>query len=145
MAGNIVFPKYKEALLNATANVKLNDTTTANVAPFLIMSTSSWNAAGTETFANAVTNQVGPNAGIQISTPTIVNGFFTTVGSVLFPLVSGTTFPTPAARISIYVNNANVLGNSRLVIFEDTGVLGFPVQANGGDITITFPTGICQF
>jgi hypothetical protein len=139
---NAVYPNYKEALLNATANVKLNGTP-SSAAPFVMISTAAFTFSAANTFASSVTNLIHaslqPN-GMEITGPTIVGGLF---ASPPANVVTFATVPAGTAGnvLSIYVNNAGTLSASRLVLFEDTGVGNFPVTPNGGNITITWNAG----
>jgi hypothetical protein len=128
---NAIYPKYKAALLDASANVDINDGT-VKVA-LIDTADEAYNAA--DEFLSDVTG-----AGIVgIGTTTITSGLFDG-DNVTFSAVTG----DPCEALIIYIDTGNS-ATSRLVAFIDTGVTGLPVTPNGGDITITWnASGIFQ-
>lgn len=76
----------------------------------------------------------------QITSPTVLNGVFAGQ-SVVF-----TAITAPAiGGFAIYRPNTGANTTWRLVLYEDTGIIGFPIAPNGGNIIITWNTqGILQ-
>lgn len=130
---NAVYPKYKEAILDASANSDLNDGT-VKVA-LIDTGTYTYNAA--HDFLNDVSGIVGTAQ--TINNTTVTNGLFDG-DDVTFTAVSGAT----VEALIIYIDTGSS-ATSRLVAYIDTSVTGLPVTPNGGDITITWnASGIFQ-
>lgn len=130
---NAIYPLYKQALLDASANVDLNDLT-VKVA-LVDTGTYTYNAA--HEFLSSLTGTVGTAQ--TIANTTVTNGLFDG-DNVTFTAVTGNS----VEALVIYIDTGTA-GTSRLVAFIDTGVTGLPVTPNGGDITITWnASGIFQ-
>lgn len=123
---NSIYPKYKEALLQSSANSSL--TGTVKVA---LVDTGTYTYSATHEFLSSLTGVVGTAQTIG-ATKSYTNGVFDG-GDVTFTAVSGAT----VEALVLYIDTG-VAGTSRLVAYIDTGVTGLPVTPNGGDITITF-------
>lgn len=123
---NAIYPKYKEAVIQSSANSSL--TGTVKVA-LVDTGTYTYNAA--HEFLTSLTGVVGTAQTIG-ATKSYTNGVFDG-GDVTFTAVSGAT----VEALAIYIDTG-VAGTSRLVAYIDTGVTGLPVTPNGGDITITW-------
>jgi hypothetical protein len=128
---NSVYPKWKEALLQASANAALNGSGTTGVYVALVdLGTYTYSAA--HEFYSSLSGVVGTDQEIG-ATKTFANGVFDGA-DVTFPSVTGNT----AEALVIYVKNAGANTTWRLVAFIDTGVTGLPVTPNGGNIGITW-------
>ena len=127
---NAIYPKYKEALLNNSADSALTGSGTTGLYASLI-DTGTYTFSAAHQFFSSLSGIIGTDQ--EVLTPTLVNG---TVdgGDVTFPLVSGTTIEA----VVLYRKNAGANTTWRLVAYMDTGVTGLPVTPNGGDITITW-------
>lgn len=123
---NAIYPKYKEALLQSSANSSLTGTVKA-----ALVDTGTYTYSATHEFLSSLTGVVG-TAGTIGATKSYTNGVFDGA-DVTYTAVSGNT----AEAIVIYIDTG-VAGTSRLVAYIDTGVTGLPVTPNGGDITITW-------
>ena len=123
---NAIYPKYKEAVIQSSANSSL--TGTVKVA---LVDTGTYTYSATHEFLSSLTGVVGTAATIG-ATKSYTNGVFDG-GDVTFSAVSGNT----VEALVIYIDTG-VAGTSRLVAFIDTSVTGLPVTPNGGDITITW-------
>jgi len=128
---NAIYPKYKEAILAASANVSLT-TGTVKVA----LSTAAYNSAH-DFYDDVSANSIGTPQ--TIASTTVTNGLFD--GSdVTFTSVSG----SQVTSLIIYIDTGSA-ATSRLVTFLDTNVTGLPVTPNGGNISITWnASGIFQ-
>lgn len=132
---NVIYPKFKEALLDGSANIDINDGT-VKVA-LIDTADEAYNAA--DTFLSDVTGAGIVGTAQTIANTTVTNGLFDG-DNVTFSAVSG----DPCEALLIYIDTG-VAGTSRLVAFIDTGVTGLPVTPNGGDITISWnASGIFQ-
>jgi hypothetical protein len=123
---NAIYPLYKQALLDASANVDINDGT-VKVA-LIDTGTYTYNAA--DEFYSSVSGVVGTPQ--TINNTTVTNGVFDG-DNVTYTAVSGSS----VEALLIYIDTGTA-GTSRLVAYLDTGFTGLPVTPNGGDITITW-------
>lgn len=131
---NAIYPKFKEALLDDSANIDLNDST-VKVA---LVDTADYTYNSAHDFYNDVSAAV-------VGTPQTIANSTVTAGlfdgdNVTFTAVSG----DPVEALVIYIDTGDP-ATSRLVAYIDTGVTGLPVTPNGGDILITWnASGIFQ-
>lgn len=127
-----IYPKYKQALLDASDNVDLNDGT-VKVA---LIDTGVYPYNGSDEFYSSVSGVVGTPQ--TINNTTVTNGLFDG-DDVTFPTVTG----NPAEAILIYIDTGSA-ATSRLVAWIDTAT-NLPVTPNGGDISIQWnASGIFQ-
>lgn len=130
---NAIYPLYKQALLDASTNVDLNDGT-VKVA-LIDTGTYSYNSA--HEFYSSVSGVVGTPQ--TIANTTVTNGLFDG-DNVTFTSVTGSS----VEALLIYIDTGTA-GTSRLVAWIDTSVTGLPITPNGGDISITWnASGIFQ-
>lgn len=122
---NALYPKWKEAIAQATANSSL--TGTVKVA---LVDTGTYTYSAAHEFYSSVSGVVGTPQ--TIGTKTYTNGVFDGA-DVTFTAVSGST----VEALVIYIDTGSS-ATSRLVAYIDTGVTNLPVTPNGGDITITW-------
>lgn len=123
---NAIYPKYKEAVLQSSANSSL--TGTVKVA---LVDTGTYTYSAAHEFLTSLTGVVGTAQTIG-ATKSYTNGVFDG-GDVTFTAVSGAT----VEALVLYIDTGTA-GTSRLVAYIDTGVTGLPVTPNGGDISITW-------
>lgn len=131
---NVLYPKWKEAILNGGTNVALSGTVKATLVDL---------ADYTYSAAHDFIDDVPVAARVATVTlsagKTYTNGLFD-ANDVTFPTVTG----DPSEALIIWIDTT-VESTSRLVAFFDTGVTGLPVTPNGGDINITWNgSGIFQ-
>jgi hypothetical protein len=132
---NAVYPLFKQALIDASSNVDLNDGT---VKAALIDTADYTYSSSHDFWDDASAGVVGTPQ--TINNTTVTNGLFDG-DNVTFTAVSG----DPCEAIIIYIDTGSA-ATSRLVAYIDTGVTGLPVTPNGGDITISWnASGIIQF
>lgn len=122
---NALYPKWKEAIVQASANSSLGGT--VKVA---MVDTGTYTYSAAHEFYSSVSGVVGTPQ--TIGTKTYVNGVFDG-DNVTYTAVSGST----VEALVIYIDTG-VAGTSRLVAYIDTGVTGLPVTPNGGDISVTW-------
>jgi hypothetical protein len=123
---NAIYPKWKQSLLEFTANNDLDGQTVK--AALVDTGTYTYNSA--HDFHNDLSGIIGTPQ--TIGTKTFTNGVFDG-DNVTFTAVSGAS----VEAIVIYIDTG-VSGTSPLVAYIDTGVTGLPVTPNGGDITVTW-------
>jgi len=127
---NAIYPKYKEALLNNSADSALTGSGATGLYVALV-DTGTYTYSSAHQFYSSLTGIVGTDQ--EITSPTLVNG--TVDGNdVTFTAVSGAS----VEALVLYRKNAGANTTWRLIAYIDTSVTGLPVTPNGGDITITW-------
>lgn len=129
---NAIYPKFKEAILQGSANSNMS-TGTVRVA---LIDTGAYTYSAAHEFFSSVTGVVGTPQ--ELTSKTFVNGVFD-AADVTFTAVSGNT----VEALVVYIDTG-VAGTSRLVLYQDTGVTGLPVTPNGGDINVVFDSGAAR-
>lgn len=128
---NALYPKWKQALLEFTADNDL-DGQTVKVA----LVTAGYTYSGANQYYSSVSASV-VGTPQTLGNKTFTDGVFD-ADDVTFLAVSG----SQVVSLVIYIDTGNP-ATSPLVAFIDTGVTNLPVTPNGGDITITWnATGI---
>lgn len=122
---NAIYPKWKEAIEQASSNSSLGGT--VKVA---LVDTGTYTYSAAHEFLSSLSGVVGTAQ--TLGSKTYANGVFD-AADVTFPSVSGAT----AEALVIYIDTG-VAGTSRLVAYIDTGVTGLPVTPNTGDINVTW-------
>ena len=123
---NALYPKWKQALLEFTANNDL-DGQTVKVA---LVTAGYTYSAGDQYYSSVSASVVGTPQ--TIGNKTFTNGIFDG-DDVVFTAVTG----SQVVALVIYIDTGSA-ATSPLVAFIDTGVTNLPVLPNGGDISITF-------
>lgn len=123
---NALYPKWKQALLEFTANNDL-DGQTVKVA----LVTAGYTYTSTDQYYSSVSASV-VGTPQTIGSKTFTNGVFDGA-DVTFTSVTG----SQVVSLVIYIDTGNA-ATSPLVAFIDTGVTNLPVTPNGGDILITW-------
>jgi hypothetical protein len=131
---NARYPKWSEAIAQATANSSL----TGTVKAVLIDTALYTYSAAHEFYSSASAGAVGTPQ--TINSKTYVNGLFDGA-DVTFTALSGAT----CEAIIIFIDTGSS-ATSRLVAYFDTGVTNLPVTPNGvSDVTISWnASGILQ-
>jgi hypothetical protein len=122
---NAIYPKWKEAIVQASANSSLGGT--VRVA---LVDTGTYTYSAAHEFLSSLTGRVGTDQ--TLGSKTFVNGTFD-AADVAFPAVSGAT----VEALVIYIDTGTA-GTSRLVAYLDAGITGLPVTPNGGNINVTW-------
>jgi len=122
---NALYPKWKQALLEFTANNDL-DGQTVKVA---LVDTGVYTYNSAHDFYNDVSSGV-IGTPQTIGSKTFTDGVFDGA-DVNFTAVAGNT----VEALVIYIDTGNA-STSPLVAYIDTGVTSLPVTPNGGDISI---------
>lgn len=129
---NALYPKWKEARLQATANAALDGSGTTGVYAQLV-DTGVYTYSAAHEFYSSLSGLAGTEQEIG-ATKTYTSGVFDGA-DVTFTAVAGTV---SYEAIAIFIKNAGANTTWRLVAFIDTGVTGLPVTSNGGNISITW-------
>jgi hypothetical protein len=122
---NALYPKWKEAIAQATSNSSLGGT--VKVA---LVDTGTYTYSAAHEFQSSLSGVVGTAQ--TLGTKTFTSGVFDAANST-FTAVTGAS----VEALVIYVDTGSS-ATSRLVAYIDTGVTGLPVTPNGGDIGITW-------
>lgn len=124
---NALYPKWKEQLLQFTANNNLSSGT-VKVA---LVDTGVYTYNSADQFYSALSSAV-VGTPQTIGSKTFTNGVFDGADAT-FTAVTGNS----VEALGFYVDTGTA-STSPLIAFIDTGVTGLPVTPNGGDITITW-------
>lgn len=123
---NAIYPKYKEALLDAFTDIDIN-MLTAKVA---LVDTGTYTYSSTHQWLSDLSGVVGTAQ--TLTSKSVTDGVFD-AADVTFTAVTGNS----VEALVIYIDTGTA-GTSRLVAYIDTGVTGLPVTPNGGNISITW-------
>jgi hypothetical protein len=136
--GNNVYPLWKQSIMTeGDTNNGLNLTGT-NGTFCQLLNIASYTYSATHQFFSSLSGGLGTDQ--QCTTPTIVNGLFKCDNLTYTGIAAGTV-----SGLVLYRKNAGANTTWRLVLYEDTGVLGFPVVANGANIIVTWnASGVFQ-
>lgn len=124
---NAIYPKWKEQLLQFTANNNLS----AGTVKIALIDTGTYTYSSTDQFwSSASSASVGTPQ--TLGSKTFTNGVFD-AADVTFSSVSGNT----VEALIIYIDTGSA-ATSPLVAYIDTGVTNLPVTPNGGNISVAF-------
>lgn len=131
---NAVYPKYKEAVIQASSGSSLAGTLKA-----VLIDTADYTYNAAHDFYDDVSAGAVGTPG-TIGSKTYTNGLLDGA-DVTFTAVTG----DPCEAIILFLDTGTP-STSRLVAYLDTSVTGLPVTPNGTDITIAWnASGIVQF
>lgn len=128
---NAIYPKWKEAISQASANSALNGSGTTGVYCALL-DTGTYTYSSAHEFFSSLSGIVGTDQEIG-ATKTYTNGVFDGA-DLTYTAVTGNS----VEALGLYVKNAGANTTWRLYTYIDTGVTGLPVTPNGGNITVTW-------
>ena len=123
---NAIYPLYKQALLQADANV---DIIAENVKAYLI-DLADYTYSAAHDFADDIIAGAKVATSGNLTTKSATNGTFD-CDNFTWTAVTG-----DESEAVVFWIDTGVQGTSRLVLFLDTGVTGLPVTPNGGDINL---------
>lgn len=124
---NALYPKWKEQLLQFTANNNLS----AGTVKVALVDTGVYTYNSADQFYTSVSSAV-VGTPQTIGSKTFTNGVFDGA-DVTFTTVTGASIEA----LVLYVDTGTA-ATSPLVAYIDTSVTGLPVTPNGGDISITW-------
>lgn len=127
---NAIYPKWKEAVIQGSANSSL----AGNVKAILV-DTADYTYSAAHDFLDDVPVGAIVATSANLGTKTYTNGTFDTA-DFTFTAVTGDV----SEALIIYIDTGSA-ATSRLVCYRDTSVTGLPVTPNGGDITVSVPSG----
>lgn len=123
---NALYPKWKEAVQQHTANSSL-----AGTVKVALVDTGVYTYSAAHEFYSSVSSAV-VGTPQTLGSKTFTDGVFDAADAT-FPAVSGNT----AEALVIYIDTGTA-GTSRLVAYLDSGVTGLPVTPNGGDVNVNW-------
>ena len=124
---NLIYPKYKEALIQGDANIELDG---SNVKAILV-DLADYTYSSAHNFLDDVAGAGIVATSANLSSKTTTDGVFD-AANFSFTAVTGDV----CEALIIYIDTGSS-ATSRLVAYYDTGVTGLPVTPNGGDINVT--------
>ena len=124
---NALYPKWKEALLQFSANNSLS----AGTVKVALVDTGSYTYSSADQYYSSVSSAV-VGTPQTIGSKTFTNGVFDGADAT-FTSVTGNS----VEALVIFIDTGNA-ATSPLVAYIDTSVTGLPVTPNGGDIVITW-------
>lgn len=127
---NVLYPKYKEALLSGATGVSLS---TGNV-KLVLVKTSAYTYSAAHDFLDDVPSGARVASTAALSGKTVTNGVFDADD----PTISGIT-GDPAQAVVLYIDSGDE-ETSRLVAYIDTAP-GLPYSPSGGNLTFVFDNG----
>lgn len=134
---NAIYPKWKEAAMQATASASLAGSGTTGLYAVLV-DTGVYTYSAAHEFYSSLSGIVGSE--VEIGTKTFVNGLLDGA-DIAFPAVTGNS----AEALVLFIKTAGANTTWRLFAYIDTGVTGLPVTPNSGDINVTWnASGIVQ-
>lgn len=128
---NALYPKWKEALLQNSADSDLDGTGSTGVWAALV-DTGTYTYSSSHEFYSSLSGVVGTDVEVG-ATKSYTNGTFDGA-DLTFTSVSGNS----VEAIVLYRKNAGANTTWRLIAYLDTGFTGLPVTPNGGNITVTW-------
>ena len=128
---NALYPLWKQALPQATANSAMTGTGTTGTYVALVDTGVYTFSSAHEFWSSVVAGLIGTEQ--ELGTKTFTNGVFDAADTT-FTTVSGAS----AEALVIFIKNAGANTTWRLVAYIDTGVTGLPVTPNGGNIGVVW-------
>lgn len=125
---NAIYPAYKQALLDADANVDIKD----GDVRVILVDTDQYTYNAAHQFLSSVPALARIAVSGSLQNNSVAGGVFD-ADDVTLNEVTG----AQAEALIIYVHTGSE-ATSRLVAYIDTGVTGLPVTPNGGNIIITW-------
>lgn len=128
---NAVYPIWKEALLQASANSALTSTNVR--AAFLDTGTYTYSAAH-DFYADLTGVYPATRAtGVALGTKTYTAGTFDAADTTFSAFSNGAV---SVEGIILYIDDGSADATSRLVLYLDSSITGMPFTPSGSDVTI---------
>jgi hypothetical protein len=124
----VIYPKYREALLDGSTGIDLND----GDVRVILVDTSDYTYSAAHDFLDDVASGSRVATSGALTNTTVTNGTFD-ADDVTFSSVTG-----DQSEALIFYLHTGTESTSRLVAYIDTGVTGLPVTPNGGNISLAF-------
>lgn len=132
---NAVYPLYKASLLSSfEVNTSLDQVGPDSCAAALVsIGGSNYVYSDNDQFYTSIVGIQGTPA--VLTNPVLTANVFAADGLV-YTAVSGSVIEA----VVIYRQNTGANSTWRLVLYEDTGIVGFPMVPNGGNLMLTWNT-----
>lgn len=124
---NALYPKAKEAFLNADIDMATDTITIA------LIDTGSYSYSSSHQFRSDISDNAVISS-TNLTNKTFTNGVFD-ADDATFTSVTGAN-----CEALVIFQNTGTQANSRLIAFIDSAT-GLPILPNGGDITVAFSSG----
>lgn len=128
---NAIYPKFKEAIIQASASSSLAGSGATGVYCALSDQGVYTYSASDQYYSAAVGGSIGTDQ--EIGSKTYTTGTFSG-GNLTYTSVTGAS----VEALLMYVKNAGANTTWRLLAYLDTSQTGLPVTPNGGNITVTW-------
>ena len=125
---NALYPKAKEAFLNADIDMATDTITIA------LIDTGNYTYSSEHQFRDDISDSAVISS-TNLSNKTTTNGIFD-ADDATFTSVTGAN-----CEALVIFQNTGTQANSRLIAFIDSAT-GLPILPNGGDITVAFSSGL---
>lgn len=137
---NAIYPLWKQAAMQESATFVGLDQTDAADGPYVaLIASGAYTYSDAHQFYTSLTGIQGTDQ--QITSPVLSGEAVFSGQNAVFIAV---TAPAIGALV-IYRKNPGASSTWRLVLYEDTGVVGFPIAPNGGNVIVSWSTqGIFQ-
>jgi len=126
---NLLYPKFKQALLNKTHDLDTDDIRA------VLVDAADYTYGAAHDFLDDIAAGGRVAVSTALTSPTIVDGVFDTA-DFSWATVTG----DQSEIIALYNHNGNGAAADaarQLVLFMDTGITGMPITPNGGNINVT--------
>ena len=137
---NSIYPLWKQALmkeLDVNKSLDQGPIDQSNgVFVSMVTVTGGYQYSDSHQYFTSITNIQGPSG--QAIGNTTVNGRVFDGDDVVLVNVISTPTNAPIEGLVLWRKNTGPNTSWRLVLYEDTGILGFPVSTNGGNIVVTW-------
>lgn len=120
-----LYPKFKEALLKAGANLETGDVRA------VLLDTGVYTYSAAHEFYSDLSGVVGTESGL-FGSKTFTNGVFD-AANITFSSVTGNT----VEALALFLDTGNP-ATDRLIAYIDQASAGLPATPNGGDINISW-------
>lgn len=123
---NALYPKWKETVMQGTANTSL-----AGTLKVALVDTGTYTYSSAHQFYSSVTGVAGTP--VTLASKTYTNGVFDAADVTFTAVALGNNLEA----LVFYVDTGTA-ATSPLVAYLDTGITNMPVTPNGGDISVTW-------
>jgi len=130
---NSLYPLWKNALMTDLATNKSLDLAAPNNCAICLVTigTGGYTYSSNHQYYTDLTGVQG--SGVALPSPVLTAGVFS-AGGIVFTAVSGTAI----GALVQYRQNTGANSTWRLVMYEDTGIIGIPMVPNGGNLIVTW-------
>jgi hypothetical protein len=132
---NKIYPKWKEALEQASSNSSLGGTVKACLVQITGTGTP-YTYADTDQFLSDIPSGARASISAALTSKTFSNGVFDADDTIFSAVSAG-----PACGAIVIFIDTGTPSTSRLVFYDDTSITGAPVTPSGSDINVIWDNG----